>query len=63
MTLQDRIFFNYQEAVETYLRIGFEFAEGKKLIMNCMEVQIKKIGSNIWRASVITNGYEHKADS
>jgi hypothetical protein len=61
MTLQDRIFFNYKEAVETYLRMGFEFVEGKRLILNCMEVHIKKIGSDIWRASIVTN--EHKTDS
>ena len=58
MTLQDRIFFEYKEAVETYLRMGFEFAEGKRLVLNCMEVQIKKIGSNIWRASIVTNEYK-----
>jgi hypothetical protein len=63
MSLQDRIFFDYKEAIETYLRMGFEFAEGKRLVMNCMEVRIKKIGEDIWRASVITNGYQHKADS
>ena len=63
MKIQDRIFFDYKEAVDSYLRMGFEFAEGKRLVMNCMEVHIKKIGSNIWRASVITNGYQYKTDS
>jgi hypothetical protein len=63
MKFQDRMFFNYQEAVETYLRMGFEFIEGKRLVLNSMEVEIRKQGADIWRTTVITNGNKHKANT
>jgi hypothetical protein len=53
MIIQDRMFFNYQEAVETYLRMGFEFIENKKLVLNGMEVEIRKQGNDIWRTKIV----------
>jgi hypothetical protein len=56
--LNDQIFFSYKELVDTYLRNDFRMTEEKRLVLNCMEVQIRKIGSNIWRASIVTNKYK-----
>jgi hypothetical protein len=59
MNVQDRMFFNYKEAVETYLRMGFEFVEGKRLVLNNMEVKILKTGSDIWRTTI---DYKYKTN-
>jgi hypothetical protein len=59
MNVQDRMFFNYKEAVETYLRMGFEFAEDKRLVLNNMEVKILKMGSDIWRTTI---DYKYKTN-
>lgn len=52
MSLQDRIFLDFRDAVETFLRMGFEFTSNKELVRNDLQVIIKPIGINIWRSSV-----------
>lgn len=52
MSLQDRIFLDFKEAIETFLRMGFEFTENKRLVSNDLEVVIRSVGTNIWRTSV-----------
>jgi len=63
MNIQDQIFTNYKELIESFLRMDFEFTSDKRLILNSMEVKITKLGNSIWRTSVITNGYKHQTDS
>jgi hypothetical protein len=53
-SLEDRIFFNFKEAIDAYLRMEFEFIENKRLIRNDLEVIVRSIGTNIWRCSIIT---------
>lgn len=52
MSLQDRIFLDFKEAIETFLRMGFELTPDKRLVSNDLEVVIRSIGSSIWRTSV-----------
>jgi hypothetical protein len=52
MSLQDRIFLDFREAVETFLRMGFEFTSNKELVRNDLQVVVRPIGNNIWRSSV-----------
>lgn len=52
MFLEDRIFMDFRDAVETFLRMGFERTSTKQLVRNDLEVVIRSIGSNIWRSSV-----------
>jgi hypothetical protein len=52
MLLDDRIFQDYKEAVDTYLELGFKYTDTKQLVKNELEVSIRRIGSNIWRTSV-----------
>lgn len=59
-SIEDSIFFNIKDAIEHFLRMGFELTEDKRLIRNNLEVVIKPIGSEIYRSSVykrFTDGY------
>ena len=52
MSLEDRIFLNFKDAVETFLRMGFRFTDSKRLVRNDLEVVIRSTGTDIWRSSV-----------
>jgi hypothetical protein len=52
MLLEDRIFQDYEEAVNTYLEMGFRYTENKQLVLDKLEVSIRRIGHDIWRASI-----------
>lgn len=51
MSLQDRIFLDFREAVETFLRMGFEFTSNKKLVRNDLQATITPVG-HVWFSSV-----------
>ena len=52
MTLDDRIFLDYTKAVTTYIELGYTLTEDKRLLTETAEVVIRKIGANMWRATV-----------
>ena len=51
MSLEDRIFMDYSEAVEAFLRMDFEFITTTNLVRNDLQVILNPVG-NIWRSSV-----------
>lgn len=56
-SLEDKIVFNFKEAVDEFIRQGFSLTEDKRLILNNLEVIFKRIGSEMWRTSVIDRSY------
>lgn len=53
MSLEDRIFSSFKDAVETFIRMGFEFTDDKRLIRNELEVKIMRLGpGGLYRTSV-----------
>lgn len=51
MSLEDRIFMDYSEAVEAFLRMDFEFITTTNLVRNDLQVILNPVG-NVWFSSV-----------
>ena len=51
MSLEDRIFMDYSEAAETFLRMDFEFITTTNLVRNDLQVILNPVG-NVWFSSV-----------
>lgn len=49
--MPDRIFTNYADAIATYIDMGYIITSNKRLISGNTEVIIRKIGTNLWRAT------------
>lgn len=45
MPLEERIFSNFKEAVETFIRMGFEFTSSNTLMCNNLKVTVDNFNS------------------
>lgn len=56
--VESTIFFSVRDAIEHFLRVGFELTEDKRLVKDSVEVVIKPIGSGIYKSYTYKRGVD-----